>query len=43
MMQIIKIRLSTGEERECDYHSEKEMIAETEANEEKVVEWWSCA
>lgn len=42
MMQVIKIRLSTGEVRECNYHSEEEMFAETEANNEKVVEWWSC-
>lgn len=41
-MQIIKICLDTGEERECNYHSEEAMLAETEANEEKVIEWWSC-
>ena len=41
-MQVIKIKLDTGETRECNYHSEEEMIAETEANSEKVVEWWSC-
>ena len=41
-MQVIKIRLDTGEIRECNYHSEEEMFAETEANNEKVVEWWSC-
>jgi hypothetical protein len=42
MMQIIKIRLDTGETRECNYNSEEEMFAETEASGEKVIEWWSC-
>jgi len=43
MMQVIKIRLDTGETRECNYNSEEEMFAETEASSEKVIEWWSCA
>ena len=42
-MQIIRIRLDTGEERACNYPSEEAMLAETEANGEKVIEWWSCA
>ena len=42
-MQIIKIRLDTGEERECNYHSEEAMFADTKANGENVIEWWSCA
>lgn len=41
-MQVIKIKLDTGETRECNYHSEEEMFAETEANDEKVVEYWTC-
>lgn len=42
-MQVIKIRLDTGEERDCSYPSEEIMFAETEANGEKVVEYWTCA
>lgn len=41
MEQIIKIRLNTGEERECDYYSVEEMFADTESKNEIVIEWWS--